>query len=252
MIFTNLIETNLRTKGLGKQIEYYQRIESTNEEAWEIIDSVETSHGTIIITDNQSSGKGRNGNTWFMSPSKGLAMSIILKQPISIQDGLLIPIAAGVAVAKALENRGGNPKLKWPNDILLNNKKCGGILSESRVKNNSITHMVIGLGLNINETINDFPTTLSESATSLAIETNQSNQRELICAIITTYFERLLNDLPSSLPIWINYCNHLNETVSFNQDGHNQSGIFKGLNDDGRAIIQIDKKEVLFNSIALE
>ena len=117
MIFTNLIETNLRTKELGKQIEYYQRIDSTNKEAWEIIDLEDITHGTIVITDNQLSGKGRNGNTWFMSPSKGLAMSIILKRSISIQDGLLIPIAAGVAIAKALENRGGKPKLKWP--------KCG-------------------------------------------------------------------------------------------------------------------------------
>ena len=112
--------------------------------------------------------------------------------------------------------------------------------------------MIIGICLNINETNNDFPDTLSKSATSLAIETNQSNQRELICAIITTYFERLLNELPSSLPIWQNYCNHLKKSVSFNQDGIKQSGIFKGLNNDGRAIIQIDTKEILFNSITLE
>ena len=82
MIFTNLIETNLRTKELGKQIEYYQRIDSTNKEAWEIIDLEDITHGTIVITDNQLSGKGRNGNIWFMSPSKGLAMSFILKQSI--------------------------------------------------------------------------------------------------------------------------------------------------------------------------
>ena len=252
MIFTNLIETNLRTKELGKQIEYYQRIESTNKEAWEIIDLEETRHGTIIITDNQLSGKGRNGNAWFMSPSKGLAMSIILKESISIQDGLLIPIAVGVAIAKALENRGSNPKLKWPNDILINNKKCGGVLCETRIKNSCIVQMVIGIGLNINETNNDFPDTLSKSATSLAIETNQSNQRELVCAIITTYFERLLNDLPSSIPIWNDYCNHLNESVSFKKDGIHHNGIFKQLNNDGRAIIQIDTKEILFNSITLE
>ena len=113
MIFTNLIKTNLRTVELGSQIEYYQRLESTNQEAWEVIDLKDTNHGTIIITDNQLSGKGRNGNTWFMSPSKGLTMSIILKKPISINYGLLIPIAAGVAAAKALENRGANPKCKW-------------------------------------------------------------------------------------------------------------------------------------------
>ncbi len=252
MIFTNLIKTNLRTVELGNQIEYYQRLESTNQEAWEVIDLKDTNHGTIIITDNQLSGKGRNGNTWFMSPSKGLTMSIILKKPISINYGLLIPIAAGVAAAKALENRGANPKLKWPNDIIINNKKCGGILCETKIKNNKVSQMVVGIGLNINETNNDFPDTISKSATSLAIETKQSNQRELICAIITTYFERLLNDLPSSLPMWENYCNHLNESISFNQAGINQSGIFKGLDNDGKAIIQIDTKEVLFNSITLE
>ena len=59
MIFTNLIKTNLRTIKLGKQIEYYQRLESTNQEAWEIIDSEDTEHGTIVITDNQLFGKGR-------------------------------------------------------------------------------------------------------------------------------------------------------------------------------------------------
>ena len=112
--------------------------------------------------------------------------------------------------------------------------------------------MVIGIGLNINETNNDFPDTLSNSATSLAIETNQSNQRELVCAIITTYFERLLDDLPSSIPIWNDYCNHLDKSVSFNKDGINRNGIFKQLNNDGRAIIQIDKKETLFTSITLE
>ena len=62
MIFTNLIQTNLRTKVFGNKIEYYQRVGSTNEEAWELIDSGEAQHGMIVITDNQFSGKGRNKN----------------------------------------------------------------------------------------------------------------------------------------------------------------------------------------------
>lgn len=78
MIFTNLIQTNLRTKTFGKRIEYYQRIGSTNKEAWELINTGEADHGTIIITDNQFSGKGRENNEWHMSPSKSLAMSIII------------------------------------------------------------------------------------------------------------------------------------------------------------------------------
>ena len=64
MIFTNLIETNLRTKIFGQNIEYYQRLDSTNKEAWELIDSNEAHHGMVIITDNQLAGKGRNGNLY--------------------------------------------------------------------------------------------------------------------------------------------------------------------------------------------
>ena len=121
MIFRNLIETNLRTKIFGQNIEYYQRLDSTNKEAWELIDSNEAHHGMIIITDNQLAGKGRNGNSWFMSPSKGLALSIILTKKIPLDKAKLIPIGASVSIAKALKNRGCSPELKWPNDILINN-----------------------------------------------------------------------------------------------------------------------------------
>ena len=160
MIFTNLIQTNLRTRRFGKEIEYYQRLGSTNLEAWNLIENNEASHGMIVITDNQFQGKGRNGNSWFMSPSKGLAMSLVILEPLSLKKAELISIAAGVAVAKALKIRGGKPKLKWPNDILLGNKKCGGILCESRISGQTVNSMVIGIGLNINETENDFPKNL--------------------------------------------------------------------------------------------
>ena len=198
MIFTNLIQTNLRTKHFGENIEYYQRLESTNIESWELIEENNASHGMIVITDDQYKGKGRNNNSWFMSPSKGLAMSIILTEPLSIEEAELIPIAAGVATAKTIENRGAVPQLKWPNDILIGDKKCGGILCESKISNNMVKNMVIGIGLNINENENDFPEEIIRSATSLSIETGHSTQRELVCAIITTFFEQQMNDLVSS------------------------------------------------------
>ena len=190
MIFTNLIQTNLRTKHFGKEVEYYQRLESTNVEAWDLIESGEATNGMIIITDNQIKGRGRNGNSWFMAPSKGLAMSIILNQKFTIEEAELIPIAVGVSIAKAIENRGAKPQLKWPNDIFINGRKCGGVLCESKVSSNFIHSMVIGIGLNINETETDFPEPLRDKSTSLSIETGHSNQRELVCAIITTIFER--------------------------------------------------------------
>ena len=77
MIFTQLIQTNLRTKELGKNVEYYNRLDSTNEEAWELIDEG-NQHGSIIITENQIKGKGRQNNNWSMVAGKGLAFTLIL------------------------------------------------------------------------------------------------------------------------------------------------------------------------------
>ncbi len=251
MIFTNLIQTNLRTKQFGKTIEYYQRLESTNIESWNLIKDNNADHGMIIITDNQYKGKGRNNNSWFMSPSKGLAMSIIIMEPLSTNEATLIPITAGVAVAKALENRGAVPKLKWPNDIFIGKKKCGGILCESKVSNNMVNNMVIGIGININETDKDFPEDLLDSSTSLSIETGHSHQRELICAIVTTFFEQLMNDLSSNIKIWETYCSHLNKRISFSYGNHKYNGIFKGIDKRGYALVDIGNKTQKFCSITL-
>ena len=137
-------------------IEYYNRLGSTNDEAWKLIDSGEATHGMMVITDHQFKGKGRGTNSWFMSPSKGLAMSLILMDSITIENASLVPLAAGVAVARTLENRGSSPNLKWPNDILFQQKKVGGILCESRISGQQVQAIVIGLGLNINEIETDW------------------------------------------------------------------------------------------------
>ena len=112
--------------------------------------------------------------------------------------------------------------------------------------------MVIGIGLNINETENDFPEKLSQSATSLSIETQHSHQRELVCAMVFTFFEQLLDDLDSVTNEWTNYCAHLNEITSFTHNGVTQHGLFKGINNRGQAQIEIEEEVQLFPSIILD
>ena len=252
MIFTNLIYTNLRTNTLGKNIEYYQKLESTNAEAWELLEEGLADHGMIVITDNQTSGKGRNGNEWFMSPSKGLAMSLILNKQLSLEDAELIPIATGVAVAMTLKNRGLEPRLKWPNDIMIDGKKCGGILCESKVSGQKVNQMVVGLGININETNEDFPEDLNIKSTSLFLESERTQQRELICAIFTTFFEKILDDLDSVIDEWKKYCAHIDEEVSFTHNGVKHHGIFKDINERGHALIEMKSSIITFPSIILD
>ncbi len=112
--------------------------------------------------------------------------------------------------------------------------------------------MVVGIGLNINENENDFPSDIVESATSLSMETGYSTQRELVCAIITTFFEQQINNLGLSIGLWEHYCSHLNEKVAFSYNKSNHNGIFKGINDKGHALIDIDNNLKTFPSIILE
>lgn len=241
MIFTQLIKANLSTNFLGREIEYYQRLESTNEESFELIEEG-CGEGTIIVTDHQTSGKGRQGRSWFSAPGKGLAFSIILIPETPLNQSGLLSLAAGIAVAQAIEQFGLEPTLKWPNDILLNRKKCGGILVESKVQSDVMVNAVIGIGINVNESSSDFGDEIQEMATSIAIEKANSVQRELVLAWTLNSFEEWYNnlkngDLNKIVETWLNYCGHLDKPVTIHQHGEEKTGNFIGVNESGNGLI---------------
>ena len=181
-----------------------------------------------------------------------MTFSFLLLPNLPIENLGLLPLLTGVSIIKGIRNITKlEVGLKWPNDIMINKKKIGGILIESNTDKDRLG-IVIGIGLNINETENDFPEKLSQSATSLSIETQHSNQRELICAMVLTFFEQLLDNLDSVTSEWTNYCAHLNEITSFNHNGVSQHGLFKGINDRGQAQIEIEEEVQLFPSIILD
>ena len=112
-------------------IEYYNRLDSTNEEAWELIDEG-NQHGSIVITENQIKGKGRQNNNWSMVAGKGLAFTLILDKKYPSSFSSFFSLAAGISIAESLKKRGVESALKWPNDIYSSDKKIGGILCESK------------------------------------------------------------------------------------------------------------------------
>ena len=126
MIFTNLIQTNLQTSFIGKNIEYFTFTDSTNDDAFELISNNEAPHGTLIITEYQKKGRGRRNNKWLSTPGNNLTFSLILKET-NRNDLGLFSILSGVAVIKGIKKFTNiECNLKWPNDIMLNNKKIGG------------------------------------------------------------------------------------------------------------------------------
>ena len=254
MIFTQLIQTNLRTKELGKNIEYYNRLDSTNTEAWELVEE-DNNHGTIVITENQTKGKGQKTKTWGMVPGKSLVFSLILTKNYSIDHSGLISLSVSLALNESLNKRGLKAKLKWPNDIFINGKKIGGILCETKIENSIIKTMVIGVGVNVNESISEHDENIQNNLTTMFEVSKHPHQRELIVAEFINSFELLLNKLSTEpnqiIEEWLDKCMHLNEKIPFLQNEKILEGVFCGLDNNGFAKIQIDNKVKSYNSINL-
>ena len=176
MIFAQLIQTNLRTKELGKNIEYYNRLDSTNTEAWELVEE-DKNHGTIVITENQLKGRGQKTKTWGMVPGKSLVFSLILTKNYPIDHSGLICLSVSLALIESLNKRGLDAQLKWPNDLLIDGKKIGGILCETKIEKNDIKNMVIGVGVNVNESIAEHDESIQKNLTTMFEVSKHTHQR---------------------------------------------------------------------------
>ena len=251
MLFPQLIKANLKTRTFGRTIEYYQRLESTNLEAFELINEDESADGMVVITDMQYQGKGRRGQSWFASPGKAVTFSLILRLGITTEQSGLLSLASGTAVAEAVSQFGLFPTLKWPNDIHLSGKKFGGVLVETQVHDTVVEWAVIGIGINVNEQLEELPEELRATATTLLVEKRGPLQRELVIAWTLNALEPLVDELVNGngsalRSAWLERCDHLNQPITFNQDSEAREGTFNGITENGAAVIEMAGKEVVF------
>ena len=166
MLSAEKIRLDLNTKCMGQNIIYLPETESTNQDAWEYIEN-RCENGTLIITDHQQKGKGRRQNIWDATPGKSLTFSFVLYPENNLDKLALFPLLTGLSIVKGIESAAFiNIGLKWPNDIMLSRKKMGGILIESKIISNRLS-IVVGIGLNINDSIADFSEEIKDTATSL-------------------------------------------------------------------------------------
>ena len=145
---------------LSPTIYYYSEVGSTNSIARKMI-LEKNKFGFVVTSKVQTGGYGRRKNYW-ESPKGGLWCSIVIKPDIKVQSLGIVPILTALGVAQALQTFGIETKLKWPNDILYsqNNKKLGGILVEGKVSKRSLEYLIIGIGLNINNTLDQYSPSL--------------------------------------------------------------------------------------------
>jgi BirA family biotin operon repressor/biotin-[acetyl-CoA-carboxylase] ligase len=192
--------------------------------------------GWTVVTDLQREGRGRQGRSWVAPPETALLFSTILRPPRDVLP--LLPLLAALAVAGGVEvSTGAVPDLKWPNDILLHGKKLAGILLERPAGSD----VVLGVGLNVNQTRGDLP----DGGTSLALELGHEVEREPLLAAI-------LNDLGNAyeradregvswiVPGWRSRSSMLGQAVAFHRDGAQIRGIAEDIAEDGALQVRLE------------
>ncbi|WP_186430663.1 biotin--[acetyl-CoA-carboxylase] ligase [Clostridium sp. BSD9I1] len=187
------ISPYLNTSYIGKQIVYFNSIDSTNNEAKKLASSG-CSEGIVIISEEQTMGRGRLGRNWVSPKFKGIWMSIVLRPDIDPMNVAKITQVGAAAVLKSIKEQGINAYIKWPNDIVLNNKKVCGILTEMSGEINNVNYVVMGIGINVNIDKEDFPEEIEEIATSLKIEEGKSIERKALVASILNNLEELYKE----------------------------------------------------------
>lgn len=195
-------QTNLRTAAIGRTIHYKASIASTNTTAIALAQEG-ACHGTLVLADAQTAGRGRRGRHWYSPPGRNVYCSIILRLPAAQSSHLtIIPLASALAAADAIADTTAiQCRLKWPNDVLIGDKKVAGILCES-VAGQPDTIVVVGIGINANSRPEQFPDDLSASVTTLIAARGSAIDRTSLLSILMNRLEERINQLsPETLPM---------------------------------------------------
>jgi BirA family transcriptional regulator, biotin operon repressor / biotin---[acetyl-CoA-carboxylase] ligase len=201
VLVPKILRKRLHQGPFGKRIHHFFKTDSTNSVAMLLGEQGEP-HGTVVVAEEQTAGRGRAGHSWYSEKSSGIYMTILLRPALSPQQAPLITLVAGLAVREAiLEQTGLTPDLRWPNDLLFGRKKFCGILTEMNAEQDQIHFVAVGIGINVNH--EHIPDDLSAIATSLRIEAKRVFSRVEICARLLrhleTYYNRFLAEGPEPI-----------------------------------------------------
>ena len=231
-----------KTLFAGHNLVYLTHCHSTNDHAAKLVTEQSVLDGTVIITDNQTSGKGQRGNAWEAQPRQNLTFSIIFKPKFLLpQNNFRLNPTISLAVADFLSlYLDSGISIKWPNDIYFHDSKIGGILIENSVHQNLITHSIAGIGLNVNQL--EFS---GYKATSMAREAKREFILEEIFPVLITHLESRYLQLrsdgwPQIRELYLKGLYRINQTHTF-KAGEVFQGKIVGIDDFGR--LKIEKSE---------
>jgi len=234
-------DIKLDTEQIGRDFVYAEEVTSTNELLLNE-KNLYKHHGTILLAEFQSAGKGRLNRTWLSTQEMNLTFSILISDPKFLKKRInILNFAAALAVSMSIENLFQlKTDLKWPNDVLIANKKVAGILLGSVSSGSRIDRLVIGIGLNVNQI--SFQGKFNYEPTSIKKELRQNIEREKLLAEILNSFEDLMEKSLTNpkfiLDEWRAKCGSIGSRIRISENEKTRQGIFEDINDEGFLILK--------------
>lgn len=240
----NTLNWQLDTKWIGRKIIFEEQLESTQILAKSLADQGAV-HGTVVIADQQTGGKGTKGRSWHSPAGTGIWMSLIIRPEFGPREAAQLTLAAAVAIARAFRKNGIDAAIKWPNDIYLGGKKLAGILTEMQAEQDYIQHIVLGIGININQTATEIAPDIRHKATSLRIETDKEWNRQELVHLIWKEFEEVYSlytkrGFQVIRDEWMQYALRLGHRVKATAPSAVFEAVFKGIGEDGELLLEND------------
>jgi len=240
----------LKTKIIGQNLVSFHSVKSTNDIASQVAGDY-PDESVVITSEKQTLGRGRLGRSWHSPEKVGAYISIIITPKISLEKAPGLSIMTALAAAETFEKYcPGKVRIKWPNDILLGNRKVAGVLTELYTKNNKIDYVVVGIGINVNQKPPDFPQNLRKTATSLRQVVGKKINRAELTAEFLNNFEKEYkkyqkNQLAGSLKRVRLYSSLLGQKITIKAGDKLLTGKAVNIDKTGALIIEMGGKKVI-------
>ncbi|WOV89083.1 biotin--[acetyl-CoA-carboxylase] ligase [Sporosarcina oncorhynchi] len=239
------IQKKLKTKSYGRIVDYYESCATTQLIAHDAAQNG-AADGTLVVSEEQTAGKGRLSRPWSSAAGKGIWMSLIIRPSLMPQEAPQMTLVAAVAIVRAIEEIVGlEATIKWPNDIMIDGKKITGILTELQSDPDRVKAIIIGIGMNINHDIDDFPEEIQDIATSLKLKTGKVTDRARLIAEILSFLE-LYTEMyvkhgfgPIKL-LWEGYSNTAGKRIKAVMLNETVEGIALGISEEGLLEVKMD------------
>ncbi len=241
-----------KTAWAGQKVYCYDAVGSTNTEASHLAEKG-APHGSLVVAGSQDAGRGRRGRGWESPADQGIFMTLIVKPDILPENASMLTLVMAIAAAKGIERETGlSPEIKWPNDIVVRGKKICGILTEMSAQIDYVNHIVIGVGINVQN--ESFPEELAQMATSLKLESGRKiNRAGLIEAVLEefeVYYEkyRKTQNLKEIANEYNAYLANRNRKVRVLDPKEPYEGVAQGITDRGELIVDTWESRRLVSS----